>query len=93
MKKNKVRKGEVLLYSLGAMCFICTLLIKVFLGASIGNQQMMIEKLKYDISEEEKSVESLTMQVQELISFDNVEKVVKDLGLAYNNNNIIVVDN
>lgn len=32
------------------------------------------------------------MQVNELTSFDNVKEVAKNLGLAYNNDNIIVVN-
>ena len=38
-----------------------------------------------------KKVESLTMQVNELTSFDNVKEVAKELGLAYNNDKIIVL--
>ena len=49
---------------------------------------------RYSISNggQEKTNESLTMQVNELTSFENVQKVVKEMGLAYNNNNIIVID-
>ena len=53
---------------------------------------MSNEKIRYQISNEDKTVESLTMQVNELTSFDNVQKVVKELGLAYNNDNIVVID-
>ena len=52
---------------------------------------MSNEKIRYEISTEEKTVESLTMQVNELTSFDNVSKIVKELGLAYNNDNIVVI--
>ena len=31
------------------------------------------------------------MKVNELTSFENVKGVVKEMGLAYNNDNIIVV--
>ncbi len=91
-KKTKILKGEKLLYFSGLICFGLAIMIKVFLGASIGNFQMSNEKLKYEITSEQKSVESLTMQVDELTSFDNVQAVVKSLGLAYNNDNIIVVN-
>ncbi len=89
---KKFTKGEKILYFTGICCFLSTILVQIFIGASIGNQQMTNEQLRYDITQEERNVESLTMQVNELISFDNVQKVVKDLGLAYNNNNIIIVD-
>ncbi len=90
--KSKFTKGEKILYIAGFCCFLSATLVKIFIGASIGNQQMLNEELRYNIVQEERTVESLTMQVNELISFDNVQNVVKDLGLAYNNNNIIIVD-
>lgn len=88
----KVTKGEKLLYVSGILCFTFAVVIKIFMGASIGNFKMNNEKLNYEISSEKKTVESLTMQVNELTSFDNVQSVVKELGLAYNNDNIVVVD-
>ncbi len=91
-KRNSLTKGEKILYSLGMLCLIATVCTKIFLGASLGNFQMSNEKIKYKISNEEKDVQSLTMQVNELTSFENVQSVVKDLGLAYNNDNIIIVN-
>lgn len=90
-KKKGLTKGEKLLYFSGIMCFTLAIVIKIFFGASIGNYKMSNEKIRYEISTEEKTVESLTMQVNELTSFDNVSKVVKELGLAYNNDNIVVI--
>lgn len=94
MKKTKkgLSKGEKLLYLSGISCFLLASIIKIFFGASIGNYKMSNEKLRYEINNETKSVESLAMQVSELTSFDNVKGVVKDLGLAYNNDNIVVID-
>ena len=90
-KKKGLTKGEKLLYFSGVMCFTLAIVIKIFFGASIGNYKMSNEKIRYQIATEEKTVESLTMQVNELTSFDNVSKVVKELGLAYNNDNIVVI--
>ncbi|MEG2322063.1 MAG: hypothetical protein RSB71_01055 [Bacilli bacterium] len=91
-KKGGLTKGEKMLYLGGIFCFGFALIIKVFFGASIGNYKMSIEKIKYKIDDEAKTVESLTMEVNELTSFDNVQSVVKDLGLAYNNDNIVVIN-
>jgi cell division protein FtsL len=91
MKKSKITKGERLLYFAGIFCLVATVVVKIFFGASVGNYQMSNEKIRYQISVEQKDVESLTMQVNELTSFDNVQSVVKDLGLAYNNDNIIIL--
>lgn len=92
MKKNRISKGEKLLYIAGTFCLVATIVVKIFFGASVGNYQMSNEKIRYQISIEQKNVESLTMQVNELTSFDNVQNVVKDLGLAYNNDNIIILN-
>ena len=90
-KKKGLTKGEKLLYFSGVLCFTLAIVIKIFFGASIGNYKMSNEKIKYNIQTEEKTVESLTMQVNELTAFDNISKIVKELGLAYNNDNIVVI--
>lgn len=89
--KNKVTKGEKLLYTLAIFSFVMILGLKIFCGASIGEMKMGIEETKYKIDSQEKTNESLTMKVNELTSFENVKKVVEEMGLAYNNDNIIVV--
>lgn len=80
-----------LLFTCGILCLVGVVLLKVFISAGMNNFQMENEKIKSQISNETKNVESLTMQINELTSFDKVKDIVKDLGLAYNNNNIIVL--
>ena len=82
-KKNKVTKGEVLLYGIAVISFIMMLGLKIFCGASIGEMKMGIEETKYKIDNQQKKNESLTMKVNELTSFENVKKVVEEMGLAY----------
>lgn len=86
-----ITKGEKILYATGIVCLVSVVLLKIFFGVGIGNYKMSNEKLKNEIAAEQKNVESLTMQVNELTSFDNVKDIVKELGLAYNNDNIIVI--
>lgn len=97
MKKDKTRrvkmtKGERMIYVLGSMCLVGVLIVKIFCGASISNLQLNIEKINYEINNENKKIESLSMKVSELTSFENVKGVVKDMGLSYNNENIVVVN-
>ena len=54
--------------------------------------QLNIEQLKDDIDGKEKTNESLNMKVSELTSFDKIKEVVEEMGLAYNNENILVVN-
>lgn len=80
-----------MLYTLGFLCIVFTVVIRVFSSASISNIKMDIEKISYKIDAQEKKNQSLTMQVNELISFENLDPVLSDMGLAYNNENIIVI--
>ena len=91
-KKNKVTKGEKMLYFYATIALFLTLSLIIFCGASISEMKMNIEEIKYNIDKQQKKNESLTMKVNELTSFENVQKVVKEMGLAYNNDNIIVID-
>lgn len=92
MKKRKLTKGEKILYTTATFCFIFTVVLKIFCGAGVGHLSMSVEQLNYDITNQEKTNESLTMQVNELTSFDKVKDVAVDMGLAYNNENIIIID-
>jgi len=96
MKKNtkkivRLTRGEKLLYTLGVFCILATIVLKVFSSASISNLKMSIEEVSYKIENQEKKNQSLVMQVNELTSYENLSGVLKDMGLAYNNENIIVV--
>ena len=92
VKRVKITKGEKLLYACAIFALGGTFLLKIFCSESIGNLNIIVEKLKADVSTQAKKNESLTMQVNELTSFDYVNNVVKNMGLAYNNDNIIIID-
>lgn len=80
-----------MLYTLGTFCLLFTIVIKVFSSASISNLKMDIEKISYNIENQERKNQSLVMQVNELTSYEKLSGVLKDMGLAYNNENIIVI--
>ena len=95
MKRTKkivrLTKGEKLLYTLGTFCLVLTVVIRVFSSASISNIKMDIEKISYKIENQEKKNQSLVMQVNELTSYEKINGVLKEMGLAYNNENIVVI--
>lgn len=94
-RKTKIIKisiGEKILYTCAVLALCSTFLLKIFCSANIGNLNIMVEKLKLNVSTQSKKNESLTMQVNELTSFDYVNNIVKDMGLAYNNENIIIIN-
>jgi len=97
MKKKSRRiklnlEEKFLIFSM-ICCLVGIFAIQIFLGAQISNVKMNIEKVEYKIEVQEKKNESLTMQINELTSYENVSKVIEKMGLEYNNKNIIVVKN
>lgn len=92
VRKLKITKGEKLLYFGAFLSLIMTLALEVFCGANIGNLNMKVEKMRYEIESQEKKNQSLTMKVNELTSFDKVKDIVSAMGLEYNNDNIIIIN-
>lgn len=90
-KVLKITAGEKLLYFSAILALGFSFLLKIFCGANISNLKMEIETTHYEITQQEKKIESLTMQFNEMTSFDTIKEVVKNMGLAYNNENIINV--
>ena len=95
MKKRKLARftaGEKMVYCLTIFSLIGIFLIKIFCGAGISNLKMSVEKIQYKVNNQKKTNESLTMKVNELTSFENIKKVIDEQGLAYNNENIIIIE-
>ncbi len=92
MKKIRITKGERLLWIGAFLSLVLMVLIQVFGGANVGHLNMSVEKLKYEIDVQTKTNESLTMKINELTSFDKIEQLVKEMGLTYKNENILIVD-
>lgn len=93
VRKFKITKGEKLLYMSAIFCLSITVVLKVFCMAGLSHLSMEVEQLRYEISVQEKTNESLTMKVNELTSFEKIKDVVSDMGLAYNNDNIVIIHN
>ena len=87
-KKNKLTKFEKFLYFITILLVILAPLIVVFEKSTLSKMNYETEKLKKKISVQEKENESLQMKINELASLENIQKVIKDKGLEYNNDNI-----
>jgi len=92
-RKLKITKGESLLYKCAIFCFAMSIILEIFCGAGVNHLSMNVEEIRYEIEEQEKKNESLVMKVNELTSFDKIKDIVSDMGLAYNNDNIVVISN
>lgn len=91
-RRAKFTKGEKFIYLVAFLCLIGIFAMKVFFGAEISNLKMNIEIINYKIDQQENKNESLAMQINELTSYENLDSILKEMGLAYNNENIIVVE-
>jgi cell division protein FtsL len=89
-KKARIRitKGEKLLICSSMFLLLIMVLVQVFCGSFEGNLNMSVEKLKYQITVQEKKNESLVMKINELASLDKIQEVADNQGLSYNNSNI-----
>ena len=67
-------------------------LLIVFEKSTLSKMNYETEKIKKQITAQEKENESLQMKINELASLENIQKVIKEQGLEYNNDNIKNVD-
>ncbi|MBQ8234455.1 MAG: hypothetical protein IJZ36_02580 [Bacilli bacterium] len=89
---NQITRQEKNLIKLGFISLAIVFLIEIFCHANVSSLSLKVEKIKSNITNQEKKIESLNMKVSELTSFDNVKEIVKSEGLTYNNNNIININ-
>ena len=52
-----------------------------------------VERLNKEVTKQEKTNQSLSMKINELASLENIQAVANNEGLAYNNNNIVIINN
>ena len=64
----------------------------VFSKALLSQTNIETEKLKSKIEKQESTNESLEMQIDELVSMENIQKVAAMYGLSYNSDNIVKVN-
>ena len=91
-KRKKITVGEKIIYMSAAIALLLTLTLKVFCGAGISELQIRISNINSEIESQQNKNESLSMQLNELTSYENLSGVLSDMGLAYNNDNIIVIN-
>ena len=95
MKKRKVVKKRImigkfekLLYTFALFLVLLTPFAVVFSQATLSKVNYEVEKIKKEISYQEKKNESLNMKISELASLDKIQEVAEKQGLSYNNDNI-----
>ena len=89
--RRKKTKIERFMFSLTVISMTLVFVSVLFFKAQLSSVNIEVEKLKKDVSKQEKINESLTMKQNELISLENMQLVAAEEGLEYNNNNVIVI--
>lgn len=88
-KSNKLRsRKERILLALFLLLLIATPIITIYVKSSLSEVNIRVEKMKKTIAVQQKKNESLEMKINELASLDNVQDIIKQEGLTYNNDNI-----
>ena len=74
---------------------ICLLLaipmFNVYTSSLLSETNNEVEKIKDNIESQELVNQSLSMQVDELASLENIQKIAEEYGLSYVNGNIKII--
>lgn len=84
----KLLKGEKLMYFLLVLVMLLIPVGNVLTQALLSETNIEVEQIKSKIATQEKTNESLDMQINELASLENVKAIADEYGLSYNNDNI-----
>ena len=74
-KKLKLLKGEKLMYVILVLLVVLIPISNVFTQALLSETNINVEKMESKIKKQKASNESLTMQIDELVSLENIQKV------------------
>ena len=93
MKKYKVRflKGEKMMYVVLLLLLLAIPTINIFSKSLLSETNIKNEKLKSKIEKKEDNNASLEMQIDELVSMENIQKIAERYGLSYNSDTILNV--
>lgn len=101
MGKNKAKKKQAVKllkferrYTTFGLCFLLVLwAVSFFAKVSLSSINVEVERLNKQVKIQEKTNQSLNMKINELASLENIQSVANSEGLAYNNSNIVIVNN
>ena len=90
-KKLKLLKGEKFMYCLLVVLLLAIPMFNVYTSSLLSETNNELEKLKSNIEDQELTNQSLSMQIDELASLENIQKIAEEYGLSYINDNIKIV--
>lgn len=81
-------KGEIFMYVLLLGLLIAIPMFNVYTSGMLSETNTKVERLKSKIDKQKTTNQSLSMQVDELVSLENIQSIAQRYGLSYNNGNI-----
>lgn len=90
-KRLKLLRGEKIMYAVIVLLLVLIPVFNVYTSAMVAKTNIDVETLKNNIENQKEENESLSMQIDELASLDNIQQVAKEYGLSYNNTNILII--
>ena len=87
-KKVRFLKGEKVMYFVIILVAVLIPISNVFTSALLSETNIEVEQLKSKIDKQTSNNESLSMQINELASLENIQAVASEYGLSYINDNI-----
>lgn len=87
----KLHKFEKKFTVVGAFLLVTIWVLSFFAKISLSSINVEVERLSKEVKKQEKINQGLVMKINELASLENIQSVANSEGLAYNNNNIIII--
>lgn len=96
MKKNKKKKKftklERFIYKGSFTIMFFLILGIVFTSASVSKLNIELQEMNKKVESQQDTNQSLVMKINEMASLENIQIISKNLGLAYNNENIKTIE-
>lgn len=90
-QKIKLLKGEKFMYGLLISLLLAIPMFNVYTSSLLSETNNEVEKIKDNVESQELVNQSLSMQVDELASLENIQKIAEEYGLSYVNGNIKII--
>lgn len=90
-RKLKLLKGEKAMYFVILLLVALIPILNVYTSAILTRTNIKVEELKSNIEKQKEDNQSLSMQIDELASLENIQAVAKAYGLSYDNTNVLII--
>lgn len=95
MKKKKKKgftKVERFLYKSSLAIIVFLVVGIVFTSTAVSKMNIELQDMNKKVEKALDTNESLAMKINEMASLDNIQSISRNLGLAYNNENIKTIE-